>query len=98
MTDDSRKRVAQILISCIVTSLQLSGHQVPEFNYHQKPLKDISGFDSPLGVEVTVDLEIQLGIALPDNIFIKETNGRARARSLSEVILAICHALDVKGE
>jgi hypothetical protein len=98
MSDANRERVAQILVSCINTSLQLSGHRPAEFNYHLKPLKDIAGFDSPIGVEVTVDLEIQLGVLLPDNIFIKEANSGPRARSFSEVVVAICHVLDGKGK
>lgn len=95
----TREQVAGIVESCIVNTLRLSGRAVPVVNRQLRPLVDIKGFDSPCGVDATVDIEIQLGgLDLSTNIFVKEVNGRPRARSFSEVVAAICRVLSIKGE
>ena len=62
----------------------------PVFEGRPQP---IEGFDSPAGVDVTVDLELQLGIGLPHNVFVKTVNGRPRARTLNEVVDVLCRML-----
>jgi hypothetical protein len=94
----TRQEILDIVSAAIAESLRLSGREVPPFTQKVKPLKDIAGFDSPLGVEVTVDLEIQLGIDLPNNIFIKTVNGQDRARSFIEVVDVLYRVLESKGE
>ena len=83
----SGDQVTAIVVDAITNSLLLSGRPAPNnITATMKLLKDIEGFDSPMGVDVTVDLELQLGIDLPHNIFVKEVNGVPRARTLNEIV------------
>jgi acyl carrier protein len=89
-TQISDEQLTAIVVNAIMNSLLLSGRPVPDVvTATTKLLKEIEGFDSPMGVDVTVDLELQLGINLPHNVFVKEVNGRPRARTLSEVVTII---------
>jgi acyl carrier protein len=93
----SRERVTAILSKAITDSLLLSGRPAPnDIPAATKPIGEIDGFDSPMGVDVTVDLELQLGIDLPHNVFIKTVNGRPCARSFNEVVDILCRMLAAK--
>ena len=97
MPQFSREQVTTILAKAITDSLFLSGRPTPkEIVATTKIIGEIEGFDSPAGVDVTVDLELQLGIDLPHNVFIKTVNGRPRARNLSEVVAVLCRMLAAK--
>jgi hypothetical protein len=94
MAQLSRDQVTAIVNAAITASLLLSGRPVPNaITASMKLLNEIDGFDSPMGVDVTVDLELQLGIELPHNIFVKTVNGRPRARTLHEVVDILCRML-----
>jgi acyl carrier protein len=93
----SREQVIAIVSKAIADSLFLSGRPVPnEIAATTKIIGEVEGFDSPAGVDVTVDLELQLGIALPHNVFVKTVNGRPRARTLNEVVDVLCRMLGAK--
>ena len=97
MPQFSRELVTAIVAKAITDSLFLSGRPVPsEIAATAKIIDEIEGFDSPAGVDVTVDLELQLGIDLPHNVFIKTVNGRPRARTLNEVVDVLCRMLGAK--
>jgi len=94
----SREHVAAAVADAIAESLRRSGREVPAFSEKLRPLKDIAGFDSPLGVEVTVDLEIRFGIELPNNVFIKHVGGQPRARTFREVVDVMVRMLREGGQ
>ena len=97
MPQFSRELATAIVAKAITDSLFLSGRPVPnEIAVTAKIIDEIEGFDSPAGVDVTVDLELQLGIDLPHNVFIKTVNGRPRARTLNEVVDVLCRMLRAK--
>jgi hypothetical protein len=97
MSQLSREQVTTIVSEAITNSLYLSGRPVPNgIAPTEKIIGEIEGFDSPAGVDVTVDLELQLGISLPHNVFIKTVNGRPRARTLNEVVDVLCRMLAAK--
>lgn len=92
-----REQVTAIVSKAITDSLLLSGRPVPnEITATTKVIGEIEGFDSPAGVDVTVDLELQMGIGLPHNVFVKTVNGRPRARTLNEVVDILCRVLGAK--
>jgi len=93
----SREQVTAILAHAIRDSLSMSGRPAPnEIAAATKIIGEIEGFDSPAGVDVTVDLELQFGIDLPHNVFIKTVNGRPGARTLNEVVDVLCRMLGAK--
>lgn len=93
----SREQVTAIVFQAITDSLVLSGRPAPqEIAAATKIIGEIEGFDSPAGVDVTVDLELQLGIDLPHNVFIKTVNGRPRARTLNEIVEVLYRMLGAK--
>jgi acyl carrier protein len=97
MPQFSREQVVAILIQAILNSLTSSGRPTPdEIVVTKKIIGEIDGFDSPAGVDVTVDLELQLGIELPHNVFVKTVNSRPRARTLNEVVDVLCRMLAAK--
>jgi hypothetical protein len=97
MPQFSREQVVAIVTQAILNSLITSGRPTPdEIVVITKIIGEIDGFDSPAGVDVTVDLELQLGIELPHNVFIKTVNGRPRARTLNEVVDVLCRMLAAK--
>jgi hypothetical protein len=97
MPQFSREQVMAIVAKAVTDSLFLSGRPAPnEIAAATKIIGEIEGFDSPAGVDVTVDLELQLQIDLPHNVFIKTVNGRPRARNLSEVVDVLCRMLGAK--
>jgi len=81
--------VAVVLRRVISDCLQRSGRAMPQIGPDTKVVDGVPGFDSLCGLEATVDLEQQLGITLEDNVFVKEVNGRPRARTFGEVVKAI---------
>jgi hypothetical protein len=94
MSQFSRAQVTAIVFEAITNSLFTSGRPVPDgIAATTKIIGGIEGFDSPAGVDVTVDLELQLGIGLPHNVFVKTVNGRPRARTLNEVVDVLCRML-----
>jgi hypothetical protein len=93
----SREQVTVIVSEAITNSLYQSGRPVPNgIATTDKIIGEIEGFDSPAGVDVTVDLELQFGIDMPHNVFIKTVNGRPRARTLNEVVDVLCRILEGK--
>jgi acyl carrier protein len=97
MPQPSREQVTAIVSKAITDSLLQSGRPAPdEIIATKKIIGELDGFDSPAGVDVTVDLELQLGIDLPHNVFIKTVNGRPRARTLNEVVDVLCRMLAAK--
>jgi hypothetical protein len=93
----SREQVIAIVSQAITDSLVLSGRPAPqEIAAATRIIGEIEGFDSPAGVDVTVDLELQLGIDLPHNVFIKTVNGRPRARTLNEIVDVLYRMLGAK--
>lgn len=93
-----KQRVTEALKKGIGETLRRSGRDMPEFNdYELIPIKDIVGFDSQCGIEVTVELETILHIDdLSDNIFIKEVHGRQRARTFNEIVGAVLSRMRTK--
>ncbi len=92
-----KQRVIEALKKGIAETLARSGREMPKFNnYELHPIVDIAGFDSQCGIEVTVELETVLKIDdLSDNVFIKEVQGKSRARTFNEIVDAILAVMDV---
>lgn len=88
----------QAICNAIAVTLRRSGREVPAFQDNDEPIKTYEGFDSQCGVEVTVELEISLGVSdLGNNIFIKENGKSTRPRTLAEVIAAVTLKLKTAG-
>lgn len=84
---DSSSDLRKAVCTAIEICLERSGRKPPEFRDSDKPIKDYEGFDSQCGVEVTVELEVMLGIEnLGNNIFITGDGKVPRASKLSEVV------------
>ena len=97
MPQFTREQLTAILAQAIRDSLLMSGRPAPnEIAAATRIIGEIEGFDSPAGVDVTVDLELQLGIDLPHNVFIKTVNSRPRARTLNEVVDVLYRMLGAK--
>ena len=97
MPQFSREQVAKIVAKAIIDSLFNSGRPLPdEIAATERVIGEIDGFDSLAGLDVTVDLELQFGVELPQNVFIKAVNGHPRARTLTEVVDVICQMLAAK--
>jgi hypothetical protein len=77
----------QSICEAIAATLRRSGREVPEFRDQDEPVKSYDGFDSQCGLEVTVELEVLLGIDdLGTNIFVKDTGKTTCARNLGEIV------------
>jgi len=85
----SKTEIAKVLRSVIADCLHRSGREVPEIGSDMKIIDGFPGFDSLCGLEATIDLELRLGVSLDDNIFIKEVQGRPKARTFAEVVTAL---------
>jgi hypothetical protein len=85
----SKSEIAKALRSVITDCLHRSGREVPEIGSEMKIIDGFPGFDSLCGLEATIELELRLGVNLEDNIFIKEVQGRPRARTFAEVVSAL---------
>lgn len=79
----------QVVRSAISECLERSGRAIPDIKDGTKIIDGVAGFDSHCGLEATIDLEVRLGVKLSENVFIKEVNGEARARTLREVAVAL---------
>ena len=81
MPQFSREQVVAIVTQAILNSLISSGRPTPdEIVVTKKIIGEIDGFDSPAGVDVTVDLELQLGLELTTFSSRQLTAVRALAR------------------
>ena len=85
----SKSEVAKVLRNVISDCLHRSGREVPEIGSDMKIIDGFPGFDSLCGLEATIELELRLGVGLEDNVFIKEVQGRPRARTFGEVVNAL---------
>jgi hypothetical protein len=86
----STQAIRERLCHAIAATLRLSGRKLPEFRDTDKPLKDYEGFDSQCGLEVTVELEVALGVDdFGNNVFVKGAGKSPQARSLSEIVGSI---------
>ncbi len=86
--------------SAVVTVLRevqaLSDNACPDLEPGLKPMKDLDGFDSLVGLEATVMLEVQLGSKLGcDNIFLDEQTNRLLA--VHEVVVRVGECLTSEG-
>lgn len=86
MTDDS---IFRALARAVANCLKRSGKPVPAMRPDIRVIDGVDGFDSLCGIETTLELEEELKLDLGDNIFIKEVDGRPRARTFKEVVDAI---------
>lgn len=94
-SEDTRKSICE----AIAATLRRSGREIPAFRDNDEPIKTYEGFDSQCGIEVTVELEITLGVDdLGNNIFIKEKGKSVRARTLAEIVAAVLVRLKATGE
>lgn len=77
------------LIETICAVQTDSGEPEPTLTRKSRPLKDIKGFDSPLGVVVTGLIAIHLGVDIPLdlNIFVDDN---LRALTIEESAALIC--------
>jgi hypothetical protein len=85
----SKTEIAKVLRSVIADCLHRSGREVPEIGSDMKIIDGFPGFDSLCGLEATIELELRRGFSLEDNVFIKEVQGRPRARTFGEVVNAL---------
>jgi acyl carrier protein len=81
--------ISTMLASAISDCLLRSGKAAPRIDPYARVIDGIAGFDSLCGIESTIDLEERLGIELGDNIFVKEVDGRPRARTFNEIIAVL---------
>jgi acyl carrier protein len=88
----SREEIASDLAAAIKTCLAASGRIMPPLRGDQCPLTTIEGFDSLCGIEVTVELQERFGVRLQDNIFIHDSTGRPKARTVDEIVQALSSA------
>jgi hypothetical protein len=97
-TTEAKQQVIEALKNAIAETLCRSGREMPNLaDYDLCPIRDLEGFDSQCGIEVTVELESVLGIGdLTDNIFIKEVDSRPIARTFDETVAAILSRMGVK--
>ena len=85
------------ICEAIAATLRRSGRAVPEFRDQDEPVKSYDGFDSQCGIEVTVELEVLLGIDdLGTNIFVKNAGKKTCARNLAEIVGAVQLKLKTK--
>jgi hypothetical protein len=77
--------VERELLAAIQVCMESAGKECPPLTGDTIPLKDIKGFDSLCGVEVTVDLESKLGGDCGDDLFMAGSGKNAQPRSVSEV-------------
>ena len=90
----SPNEISALLAKAITHCLKRSGKTAPRIDPYVRVIDGIEGFDSLCGIEATIDLEEHLGIDLGDNIFVKEVDGRPRARTFNEVIHFLANALN----
>jgi hypothetical protein len=90
---ETRKSICE----AIAATLRRSRREVPEFRDQDEPVKSYEGFDSQCGIEVTVELEVLLGIDdLGTNIFVKDAGKTTCARNLAEIVGAVLFKLKTK--
>ncbi len=88
----NREQIAAELTAAIESCLVASGRTMPALQGNQCPLTAIAGFDSLCGIEVTVDLQVRLGIRLEDNLFLETDSGRPKARTFNEILESLVDA------
>jgi acyl carrier protein len=82
----SADEISALLAAAIAACLKRSGRSAPRIDPYARVIDGIAGFDSLCGIETTLELESELGIDLGDNLFVKEVDGRPRARTFNEVV------------
>ena len=80
-----QEAVERELLTAIRVCMETAGKECPPLTADIVPLKDIKGFDSLSGVEVTVDLESRLGKDCGDDLFVAGSGKNAKPRSVREV-------------
>jgi hypothetical protein len=91
------EEVQQKIIEAICAVQEASGEQQPILNAKSCPLKELKGFDSPLGVVVTGLVAIGLDVEIPldANIFVDD--GR-RALTIEESTAVVCKVMKAREE
>jgi hypothetical protein len=80
-----QEAVEHELVAAIQVCMETTGKECPPLTGDTVPFKDIKGFDSLCGVEVTVDLESKLGRDCGEDLFVAGSGKNARPRSVREV-------------
>lgn len=88
-TSITLEEAVALVTNAIANCLTASGKQSTEITMDEAPLAAIAGFDSLCGLEVTIELEQQLGAQLDENVFVRTVGSRSRPRTLREVCKAI---------
>ncbi len=91
------EEIQEKIIEAICAVQTASGEQEPAFNAKSCPLKELNGFDSPLGVVVTGLLAIGLNVEIPldANIFVDD---HKRALTIEESAAVVCKVMKARGE
>jgi hypothetical protein len=91
----TRQQIFELLGHAINRSLKASGKQAVSLSWDMKPLLAIADLDSQMGVEVTLELELALGVAidLGTNLLIEDSGATPRARKVKETVSAILSTL-----
>ena len=84
----NREFVIQEVLEAVSSSQAASGRDIDELGPKTRPFRDIQGFDSMSGVEVTVSLSKSLDRELPDTVFIPDKG--KRILSINEIADNIC--------
>lgn len=87
-----KEEIKRLLIAAIAKFQEMSGEEMPSIDDGSTPIGDCPGFDSQRGVEVIVELEGQLGLAVPGeaNLFVSEDGTRAlRIKEIVERIFIL---------
>lgn len=89
--EDVRNKLIEII--CLVQ--RESGADEPVLSADSRPLTDVKGFDSPLGVVVTGLLAISLGLDIPldTNLF---ADDHKRCLTIEESVALICKVTNSK--
>ena len=82
----NRQQIREKLVEVLRDIQVQGGYAAPEITDETRPLEDLEGFDSYLGVEVTSDVSRKFGISIPvgENVF--KAKGVARPLALNEVV------------
>lgn len=96
----NRDEIRRLLIAAIAKFQEMSGDEIRPLDDNSTPIGDCPGFDSQRGVEVIVELEVQLGLVVPGdaNLFVSEDGTRAlRIREIVDWIIKLTSAKEGKG-
>jgi len=86
--------VERELLAAIQVCMETGGKECPPLTSDTVPIRDVKGFDSLCGVEVTVELESKIGRDCGDDIFVAGSGKNAKPRSVREVAKLIISRLN----